>query len=165
MLCCSMYLVRCIVFKPFALYSCLVQIPTSSPTGVPTSAVSSLILYDMNAYEYMSKQILCIYYLSLLETLQPLNAPTSQPTSQLTENPTDNPTNVRRKRLYIFSSSYDLFHFQEPCTFQTCFSNMAILRCIQTTVQRFPQAVLLNSQQVRLLRYVWIYVLLLNVSC
>ena len=140
----------------------LVQIPTSSPTGVPTSAVSSLILYDMNAYEYMSKLILCIYYLSLLETLQPSNAPTSQPTSQPTDNPTKvGSTNVRRKLLNV--SSYDLFHFQEPCIFQTCFSNMVILRYIQTTVQRFPQAVLLNSQQVRLLRYVWIDALLLNV--
>jgi len=44
----------------------LVQIPTSSPTGVPTSAVSSFILYYMDAYEYMSKQILCIFYLTLL---------------------------------------------------------------------------------------------------
>ena len=72
----------------------LVQIPTSSPTGVPTSAVSSFILYDMNAYEYMSKLILCIYYLSLLETLQPSNAPTSQPSNFPTQKPTFNPTSA-----------------------------------------------------------------------
>ena len=29
----------------------LVQIPTSSPTGVPTIAVSSFILYYMDVYE------------------------------------------------------------------------------------------------------------------
>ena len=95
--CYRCYVAQCILLD--ASYSnllpcthVLVQIPTSSPTGVPTSAVSSLNLYDMNAYEYMSKLILCIYYLSLLETLQPSNAPTSQPTSQPTDNPTNNPT-------------------------------------------------------------------------
>ena len=91
MLCCSMLLDA----SYSILLPCtpvLVQIPTSSPTGVPTSAVSSFILYDMNAHQFTSKLILCIYYLSLLETLQPSNAPTSQPTSQPTDNPTPSPT-------------------------------------------------------------------------
>ena len=65
----------------------------------------------MNAYEYMSKLILCIYYLSLLETLQPSNAPTSQPTSQPTDNPTGIPTNVS---VVMGSCQYhvlDMHHF------------------------------------------------------
>ena len=103
MFCCSMYLLDVSYSILLPCTPVLVQIPTSSPTGVPTSAVSSFILYDMNAHQYTSKLILCIYYLSLLETLQPSNAPTSQPTSQPTDNPTKvGSTNVRRKLLNVY---------------------------------------------------------------